>query len=418
MDLIALAGPIFIILIVLEIIFGYISKKSDYYRLNDTIAAISTGILSRTTRLIGLSFGAAVYAFILEAFSIQTWSSDSVLVWILAFISYDFFYYWAHRFGHEINIFWASHAVHHQGEEFNLSTALRQTSTSFLLYWVFFIPWFLMGFPPEIFITVGSVNLIYQFWVHTRHVGKLGFIEWIFITPSNHRVHHAQNSIYIDKNYGGVFIIWDRLFGTYQEELENEAPIYGIRKPLNSWNPFWSNLSVYASLWRDAVATNSIKDKFLIWFKPTGWRPQDVLERYPVEKTDLTNFKKFDTKIELGQAIYCVAQFILVLALSALLLLNATIISISLIWLATVFIWFTMYSISMLLENRRSSVAIEGLRLLLLTIVGFGFTEPMVTVVNQGFLLGYISISVVCLCVIQMKNIFQFKRLNNIEEQV
>ncbi len=162
----------------------------------------------------------------------------------MAFVVYDFCYYWLHRLGHERNILWAAHSVHHQSEEYNLSTALRQTSTGFLLSWIFYLPLAVLGVPLAVFITVAALNLLYQFWVHTRHIPKLGWYEGFFVTPSNHRAHHAQNPLYMDRNYGGVFILWDRLFGTFQQEDDAEPPVFGVTRPLASWNPLWAEPAV------------------------------------------------------------------------------------------------------------------------------------------------------------------------------
>jgi hypothetical protein len=184
--------------------------------------------------------------------------------------------------------------AHHQSEDYNLTTALRQTSTGFLLGWIFYIPMYLVGIPAEVVVTVGSINLIYQFWVHSEHIPKLGWFEWPFVTASNHRVHHAQNDIYLDKNYGGMFIVWDRLFGTFQEELDHEPPIYGIRGPLRSWNPVKALTHIYVDMARDSWRTTRWRDKLKVWVARTGWRPADVAARYPREKPDLAQFRKYD----------------------------------------------------------------------------------------------------------------------------
>ncbi len=148
--------------------------------------------------------------------------------------------------------------------------------------------------PFEVFLTANAIDLIYQFWVHTQHIDKLGWFDRVFITPSNHRVHHAQNEIYIDKNYGGILILWDRLFGTFQEELDEEPVVFGVRKPLANWNPFWANIQVYSYLWFDAVRTRRWRDKLGIWFRRTGWRPADVEAQFPKKSSDLASFQKFN----------------------------------------------------------------------------------------------------------------------------
>ncbi|HZW72519.1 MAG TPA: sterol desaturase family protein, partial [Caldimonas sp.] len=180
------------------------------------------------------------------------------------------------RAGHRVALFWAAHVVHHQSEDYNLSTALRQTSSGWLAGWLFYLPMALVGFPPLVFGVVALIDLLYQFWVHTEQIGKLGWFDRWFCAPSNHRVHHAVNDRYLDRNYGGVFIVWDRMFGTYAEEEHAEPCVYGTRAPLRSWNPVWANLQVYADLARDASRARRWSDKVRVWSKPPGWRPVDV----------------------------------------------------------------------------------------------------------------------------------------------
>jgi hypothetical protein len=170
--------------------------------------------------------------------------------------------------------------VHHQSEDYNLSTALRQTGSGWLFGWVFYLPMALLGFPPLVFGTVALIDLLYQFWVHTRQIGRLGWFDRWFCSPSNHRVHHAVNDRYLDRNYGGILMVWDRLFGSFVEEDDLEPIVYGTRKPLRSWNPVTANLEVYAALARDSWRARSWADKVRVWFKPPGWRPADVAARY------------------------------------------------------------------------------------------------------------------------------------------
>jgi len=237
-------------------------------------------------------------------------SNSGVWTWVLATILCDFCYYWLHRMGHERAVLWAAHVAHHQSEDYNLSTALRQTSTGFLLSWMFYIPMFALGVPGEVVVTVGSLNLIYQFWVHTEHVGKLGWYEGIFVTPSNHRVHHAQNAQYLDRNYGGLFIVWDRMFGTFQEELDTEAPVYGIRGPLRSFNPFRALTHIYADMLRDSWHTKRWQDKGKVWVARTGWRPADREPANTQGKPDLSEFVRFDPPKTLAWGIYALLQLL------------------------------------------------------------------------------------------------------------
>jgi hypothetical protein len=206
--------------------------------------------------------------------------------------------------------------VHHQSEEFNLTTALRQTATGFLVSWVFYVPSFLLGIPAEVFVTVGSAHLIYQFWIHSRHIPRLGVLEWFLVTASNHRVHHAQNARYVDKNYGGLLIIWDRLFGTFEDEREDEPCVYGILGPLRSWDPLWANLHIYAQMARDAWHTRRWSDKLRVLVSRTGWRPADVAARFPIVKGDLNSFRRYDPPVVPRVARYVKAQFLVALLFS------------------------------------------------------------------------------------------------------
>ncbi|MBE8591008.1 sterol desaturase family protein [Pseudomonas sp. MAFF 301449] len=308
MDFVPYAVPFFIALIVVELLADRWRGQRNY-RVADAINSLSTGVLSTTTGLLTKGVGLLTYAFALKHLAVIELPAQSVWTWVFAFVLYDFCYYWLHRMGHERNILWAAHSVHHQSEDYNLSTALRQTSTGFLLSWIFYLPLAVLGVPLVVFISVASLNLLYQFWVHTRHVPKLGWFEWFFVTPSNHRAHHAQNALYMDRNYGGVFIFWDRLFGTFQEEDDNEPVVFGVTTPLASWNPLWANLQFYAQLWSDARRTESKWDKLRIWFMRTGWRPADVQAKYPQAKPDLSQFRKFDVPLDARQQVYIALQF-------------------------------------------------------------------------------------------------------------
>ena len=314
--IITLAVPAFFILIFIELIYGLASGKSNY-RLNDTFTSISLGLISRYIPLLGLGIQGAAFAYVAQYYNLKLFSPSSLWVWVFAFFLYDFCYYWMHRLHHEVKVLWATHVVHHHGEEFNLSTALRQTSTGFLWKWIFYLPIFIVGIPPEVFVTVAGVNLVYQLWVHTEHIPKLGWYEYVFVSPSNHRIHHAQNKNYVDANYGGVFIIWDRIFGTYKEEMEELKPIYGTAKPLRSWNPFKANLDIFREMLLDSSRTRSFKDKIGVWFSRPNWRPEDVKNKYPIIKNDLDNFKPYDPEVSSQVKIYGWIQLLFLLVISA-----------------------------------------------------------------------------------------------------
>ncbi len=304
------AIPAFFILILIEFLYGlWIGKNT--YRLNDAYTSISIGIISRYPTILNFGFQSVIFVYISSKFNLELMPASSVLTWIIAFLLYDLSYYWMHRMHHEIKILWATHSVHHHGEEYNLATALRQTSTGWLWKWVFYLPMMLVGVPAEVFISVAGVNLVYQFWVHTEHIGHLGFLEKIFITPMNHSIHHAKNKEYIDANYGGVFIIWDRIFGTYIPRIDNIKPVYGTVTPLNSWNPIWANFQIFSNMLSDSIKTKNLKDKVRVWFSKTYWRPKDCY----TEKNN--NFDtKFDTTLTSSSKIFIFIQVIMLILVS------------------------------------------------------------------------------------------------------
>ena len=298
---------------IIEFTYGVIIKKNTY-RLNDTFVSISIGLISRFPVILNLGFNTLIFSLAATTFNLKLLPLDSWVTWVVGFVLYDLTYYVQHRLHHEIKLLWATHIVHHHGEEFNLSTALRQTSTGWLWKWMFYIPMIVIGVPAEVFITVGGLNLLYQFWVHTEHIPKLGFIEKIFVTPSNHRVHHAKNPEYIDANYGGVFILWDRMFGTYIEEKENIKPVYGTVKALESWNPIWANIEVFYNMLLDSFRTKKWSDKIKVWYAPTYWRPEDVAKEYPSKPLNLQT--KYNPKISTTSKIYVVVQMIGIMFIS------------------------------------------------------------------------------------------------------
>jgi sterol desaturase/sphingolipid hydroxylase (fatty acid hydroxylase superfamily) len=209
--IITFAVPVFFLLILVEYFYGR-SVGKNTYRLSDTFTSISLGMISRYPTMLNLGVQSIIFMYISSSLNLKLLSIANPMTWVIAFLLYDLSYYWMHRLHHEIKILWATHSVHHHGEDYNLATALRQTSTGWLWKWIFYMPMIILGVPGEVFVTVAGINLVYQFWVHTEHIGHLGILEKIFITPMNHGIHHAKNKEYIDANYGGVFIIWDRMF--------------------------------------------------------------------------------------------------------------------------------------------------------------------------------------------------------------
>ncbi|HYD75956.1 lysoplasmalogenase family protein [Ramlibacter sp.] len=334
-QVIVLATPVFLLLIAIEFAWGW-ARGRNTYRLNDAVTSIGLGMLSQAaavfTRLFRVGIYTAVYGYVAVWHNEAFWTSW--YGWILALLFYDFCYYWLHRAGHESAIFWAAHVVHHQSQDYNLSTALRQTSSGALLGWIFYLPMAIAGVPPLVFGVVALIDLLYQFWVHTEHVPKLGWFDRWFCSPSNHRVHHAVNDRYLDRNYGGVLIVWDRLFGTFEDE--DEKCIYGTRSPLDSWDPLWSNAEVYWALARDSWHTRHWGDKLRVWFKPPGWRPADVAARFPKAPFDIAGVERFHPPMTRPVAWFGALQFLALLAGVSLFLWQAdrTPLSANAVWLA------------------------------------------------------------------------------------
>jgi sterol desaturase/sphingolipid hydroxylase (fatty acid hydroxylase superfamily) len=222
-----------------------------------------------------------IYTLVWQHAALVRLSPSSPWVWVAGLLLYDLCYYWQHRLSHTVALLWAAHVVHHQSEDYNLSTALRQPSTGWVATWAFYLPMAVLGFPPLVFGSVALIDLLYQYWVHTQQIGRLGWFDRWFCAPSNHRVHHAVNDKYLDRNYGGILIVWDRLFGSFQEEDDADPCVYGTRGPLRSWNPVRANLHNYWDMARDSWHAASWSDKLRVWFKHPGWRPPDVAARWP-----------------------------------------------------------------------------------------------------------------------------------------
>jgi alkylglycerol monooxygenase len=356
------ATPAFFVLIGIELLVAR-WRGRPAYRSADTINSIGLGVISQVTGVFSklLTFG--IYAWVAAHLALFQLPAGNLLVWALALLAYDFLYYWLHRAGHEVNILWAAHVVHHQSEHYNLSTALRQSSSGVLLGWLFYLPMALLGIPLTVFVVVALSDLLYQFWVHTEQIGRLGWFDHVFCSPSNHRAHHAVNDRYLDRNYGGVLIIWDRLFGTFVEEDERDPPVYGTRAPLRSWNPLWANLEVYWATTRDMWHARRWRDKLLVWVKPPGWRPAEVSERFPRPAFALAR-ERFEPPMSRALTFYCLLQFALLLAMAThFLALSGTADLIELLGYAG-YLLVSLCVLGALMEGRRGAIWLEALRAL------------------------------------------------------
>lgn len=361
-QILLIAMPAFFVLVLFEKFWG-IWKGNDTVPLNDMIASLSSGITNVTKDVLGLSIAVISYGWLFEKFSFfqieATW-----LVYVIAFFALDFAGYWTHRIAHEYNIFWNNHIIHHSSEEFNLACALRQSISSIVkIFAVFLIPAAILGVPPQVIGIVAPLHLFAQFWYHTRHIGRIGFLEKIIVTPSHHRVHHAINPEYLDKNYGQIFIFWDKWFGTYQEEKDEIPAVYGVTRPVQTWNPIKINFMHLWLLIKDAWRAKNWSDKLKIWFMPLGWRPADVAQKYPVAKIqDVYHFDKYNPYLTKGMMIWSFGQLIALLLLLSYLFGNLADIGAPGIFYYGGFVFLTVYAYTELMDRNPNAWAWEVLK--------------------------------------------------------
>ncbi|SFN90570.1 Sterol desaturase/sphingolipid hydroxylase, fatty acid hydroxylase superfamily [Algoriphagus ornithinivorans] len=359
-----IAMPAFFVLVLFEKFWG-VWKGNDTVPVNDMIASLSSGITNVTKDVLGLSIVVISYEWMAGKFGLFQIDA-SWLTYVIAFIALDFAGYWVHRISHEYNLFWNNHIIHHSSEEFNLACALRQSISSIVkIFGIFLLPAALLGVPAQVIAIVAPLHLFAQFWYHTRHIGKMGFLEKIIVTPSHHRVHHAINPEYLDKNYGQIFIIWDKLFGTYQEEQENVPAVYGVTRPVRTWNPIKINFMHLWLLIKDAWRAQDWKDKLKIWFMPLGWRPKDVSEKYPVYKIeDVYHFEKYNPFLSKGMLIWSFAQLIVLLLLLSYLFGNLASIGVPDIFYYGAFVFLTVYSYTELMDRNPNAWVWEVLKVI------------------------------------------------------
>ncbi len=365
-DYITLAVPAFILLIALELVVARVQRR-PLYRLSDTINNLSCGVIQQVVGLLCLGFLVAGYIFISEHFALFEMDASAPLTWAACYMAIDFAYYWFHRLSHEINFMWAAHVVHHQSEDYNLGVALRQSSLQQFMSMPFYWPLALLGFPPVVFFACASFNTLYQFWIHTRTIDRLGPLEHVLMTPSHHRVHHGRNPIYIDRNHGATFIWWDKLFGTFEEESEPVA--YGVTTPLASWNPVWANLQYWAELFRTARATSAWSDKVRTFVKPPGWYPAD--QGGPQAPPPIIGEPaKFDSAYTRGIGGFVALQFTQILGLSlGLQLAKGADAPLALYLIAGTIVW-GLTNLGGLLENEEWACRSEWLRIVSLPALG------------------------------------------------
>ena len=358
------AIPGFVVLIIIEAIFAQFMGKNINNSM-DVISSLSSGMTNTLKSMLGLGVIIVSYSWMYNHFAVLDIQS-SFWLFVLAFIGIDFASYWGHRFNHSINLFWNRHIVHHSSEEFNLACALRQEISAMIgVYFFLSIPLAILGIPPKIIAITGPIHLFAQFWYHTRLINRLGFLEKIIVTPSHHRVHHAINDIYIDKNFAAIFIVWDKWFGTFQEELPEEVPVYGTLKPANTWNPIIINLQHFWQLIKDAWRTSNLWDKARIWFMPTGWRPADVQEKYPIQIPGVHTRKKYAPSASTFLKVWSWIQLASVNLLMYFMLTQIADLSYGNILLYSIFLFISIFAYTTVMDGHVLAIPAEIIKLVL-----------------------------------------------------
>lgn len=399
LDPIVLSIPIYFALIGFELLVQFWQHK-PIYRLNDALTNISCGITQQVSGAflkIGVLF---IYQFVFEQMRLFT-IEPGIWSYLGLFILVDFCYYWAHRMSHEVSLFWGGHVVHHQSEDYNFSVALRQGSFQAIWTSVFYLPLAFIGFDTVSFVFINALVTIYQFWIHTEKIGKLGPIEWVFNTPSHHRVHHGRNPKYIDKNHAGVFIIWDRMFGTFQ--VEEETPTYGVTTPVNSWNPVWVNLQFYDFLIKELKACTNWQDRMKTLFYKPGWRPKSRGGYMAPPEVDMAGYKKFNPAVSPYLFWYTLVQYLFALAGTALFLFNAEAMPLLQQILCTSIIIATVLNFGWLMENRATAWYGEWIRLAATLFLLYWLTPFTLTSLTGLAIVSYLLLSATGLLYIRKK---------------
>jgi alkylglycerol monooxygenase len=366
-----IAMPAFLLLVLLEKLYGW-HKDEDTVPLDDAVSSMSSGMTNVLKDVLGLSVSIITYEWMVGEMALFT-IDNTILVYFIAFMVIDLYGYWTHRISHKVNLFWNEHVIHHSSEEFNLACALRQpVSTIVRFFTILLIPAAFLGVPAEVIATVLPLHLFMQFWYHTRHINKMGFLEYILVTPSHHRVHHAINEEYLDKNLSQVFIFWDFIFGTFQKELDNVPPVYGISRPARTRNPFKINFQHFWIMLKDAWRAEKFLDKITIWFRPTGWRPEGFDEKYPVNKIDdVYHFDKYKPKLSNALLYWSIAHLFVVMFFLLDLFARLGSLPANEILVYGIYIFITIYSLTDLMDQNRYNWVFELIRSIVFVAIGF-----------------------------------------------
>lgn len=406
MDVIQASIPLFFALIGLELLVARLRRRS-VHRLGDSVSDLSCGILSQFAGIF-IALGTVIaFSWVASHWRIQLflplpeWISGNPFAgpgvdvaalgsWAVVFLLDDFAYYWMHRTSHVVNLLWAGHVVHHSSEEFNLTVALRQSSLHGLMSWVFYMPLALLGIPVMMWLVCHALNLVYQFWVHTREINRLGPLELVLNTPSHHRVHHGVNPEYQDRNYAGVLIIWDRMFGTFEPEIA--PPVYGLTKPLVSFNPVWANVHVFGEIATKLRAARSWGERWRAVFGHPGWLPATLGPRIVPGPVSPETFKKYEPEVPRPLQRYALVQFLAVLLASVAFLRAARGMSGMTLVAGTFYVLLSLGNIGGILEARAWAGPSETARLVIMggvagLLLATGGGPPSLLALAAGFAL-------------------------------
>ena len=359
LDPIALAVPIFFLLIGLELLVAR-ARGRRVYRFTDSFADLGCGVTQRVVLLLFEVALLAVYALLYEHGRVWTFAPDSPWPWVIAIVGVDLGYYWWHRLSHEVNVLWAVHVVHHQSEDYNLAVALRQAVLSPVTVMPFYLPLAVLGVPLLPFFIVNALSTLYQFWIHTELVDRMGVLERVINTPSLHRVHHGVNPEYLDKNYAATFICWDQLFGTLRRE---EAPVvYGVSHPLRSFDPVWAQVQPFWALWQAMRRAPSAREAIRFMLASPAWHP-DWLGPIDLRRgVDPEALPKYDVQPGRGVIRYVYVQLALVIVAAFALLTWHQALSPAALVVAVTWVLLSLVAGAALLEGRRWAVGLEVAR--------------------------------------------------------
>ncbi|KAI3360754.1 hypothetical protein L3Q82_012991, partial [Scortum barcoo] len=370
------ATPFFVGLMVLELVVGVLKTGASVVTISDGLTSISSGMISRLPLLLMRGCELSAYMFVWDRYRLLELPWDSAWTWWFTFLGVDFCYYWVHRLAHEVSILWAAHQVHHSSEYYNLTTALRQSLTQQFTSWIFYLPLALVA-PPSIFAVHLQLNLLFQFWIHTELIRDLGPLEWIINTPKHHKVHHGRNLYCIDKNYGGILIIWDRLFGTFASEADKV--VFGLVFPIKTFDILYVQLHYYFDLWKRSNTYNTISNKLSTFIKGPSWKPGKPRLGDHADNPKVTGQEvPYNPSWSLPLQVYVVVHFLMVLRTYHDLFENKMVLSQLTLLGMTGYVLLTLTSLGYIMDQRPMTGALEMLRcVVMVTLQRYGHMKPL-----------------------------------------